>query len=309
MTALGDALRRFERDGFAAFAADFARRDLLRGRRGALRRRPGSAREGIAGGVSASGELLLRTPRRHRADRQRRGQRPPRCAAEPAPPSARARHAEGPAAVLLAANLLFFGFTRGWFDGLLGLQSLGDREPERIANQVRPGEHRPDADGVGAAGHERQLPRIGAGRRSRGGRGRGGAKAALPRAAGPTSAASRSSARRRSSPMSTASATPTRRRRRSWPGCGSTARAAASVPARARAGRADRAGARDAARRAPSRGQRQHRAQQQQQPADVERAAAATAATAARAARPPAAATGGATAAAATTTAVLALET
>ena len=40
--------------------------------------------------------------------------------------------------VVLVANLLFFGFTRGWFDGLFGLQSLGDREPERIANQVRP---------------------------------------------------------------------------------------------------------------------------------------------------------------------------
>ena len=40
--------------------------------------------------------------------------------------------------VVVAANLLFFGFTRGWFDGLLGLQSRGDREPERIANQVRP---------------------------------------------------------------------------------------------------------------------------------------------------------------------------
>jgi hypothetical protein len=39
---------------------------------------------------------------------------------------------------LLAANLLFFGFTRGWFDGLAGLQSHGDREPERIANQVHP---------------------------------------------------------------------------------------------------------------------------------------------------------------------------
>ena len=37
---------------------------------------------------------------------------------------------------VLVANLLFFGFTRGWFDGLFGLQSLGDREPERIANQV-----------------------------------------------------------------------------------------------------------------------------------------------------------------------------
>jgi len=39
--------------------------------------------------------------------------------------------------VLVAANLLFFGFTRGWFDGMFGLSSIGDREPERIANQVR----------------------------------------------------------------------------------------------------------------------------------------------------------------------------
>ena len=39
---------------------------------------------------------------------------------------------------LLVANLLFFGFTHGWFDGLLGVQSRGDREPERIASQVRP---------------------------------------------------------------------------------------------------------------------------------------------------------------------------
>jgi len=39
---------------------------------------------------------------------------------------------------VLVANLLFFGFTQGWFDGLFGLQSRGDREPERIANQVRP---------------------------------------------------------------------------------------------------------------------------------------------------------------------------
>ena len=45
---------------------------------------------------------------------------------------------KGLLAALIAANLLFFGFTRGWFDGLFGLQSRGDREPERIANQVRP---------------------------------------------------------------------------------------------------------------------------------------------------------------------------
>jgi hypothetical protein len=59
-------------------------------------------------------------------------------------------------AVLLAANLLFFGFTRGWFDGLFGLHARGDREPERIANQVRPASivlmPMASAPGTGAAG-------------------------------------------------------------------------------------------------------------------------------------------------------------
>lgn len=39
---------------------------------------------------------------------------------------------------LIAANLLFFGFTRGWLDGLFGMHARGDREPERLASQVRP---------------------------------------------------------------------------------------------------------------------------------------------------------------------------
>ncbi|MEO7056700.1 MAG: hypothetical protein ABI281_04985 [Caldimonas sp.] len=39
---------------------------------------------------------------------------------------------------LIAANLLFFGFTLGWFDGIAGMNSLGDREPERLVAQVRP---------------------------------------------------------------------------------------------------------------------------------------------------------------------------
>jgi hypothetical protein len=39
---------------------------------------------------------------------------------------------------LVAANLLFFGFTRGWFDGLFGLSSIDDREPARIAAQQHP---------------------------------------------------------------------------------------------------------------------------------------------------------------------------
>ena len=39
---------------------------------------------------------------------------------------------------LVAANVVFFAFTTGVFDGLFGLRSTGDREPERVANQVRP---------------------------------------------------------------------------------------------------------------------------------------------------------------------------
>jgi hypothetical protein len=39
-------------------------------------------------------------------------------------------------AALIVANLLFFAFTRGALDGLLGLQA--NREPERLARQVRP---------------------------------------------------------------------------------------------------------------------------------------------------------------------------
>jgi hypothetical protein len=41
-------------------------------------------------------------------------------------------------ALLVVANLVFFAFSRGSLDGILGLRAFGDREPERIANQVRP---------------------------------------------------------------------------------------------------------------------------------------------------------------------------
>ena len=40
--------------------------------------------------------------------------------------------------LLVIANLIFFAFSRGALDGLLGLRALGDREPERLVNQVRP---------------------------------------------------------------------------------------------------------------------------------------------------------------------------
>ena len=39
---------------------------------------------------------------------------------------------------LVAANLLFFVFTLGWFNGIGGINSLGDRDPARLALQVRP---------------------------------------------------------------------------------------------------------------------------------------------------------------------------
>lgn len=41
------------------------------------------------------------------------------------------------ALLLLAANLAFFAWTQGWLDGLVGIRASGDREPERLALQVR----------------------------------------------------------------------------------------------------------------------------------------------------------------------------
>ena len=61
LPTLVDSLRRFEREGFAAFAAAFAARDLLRGRAVRCGTGSGPGRDGIAAGISASGELLLRT--------------------------------------------------------------------------------------------------------------------------------------------------------------------------------------------------------------------------------------------------------
>ena len=39
---------------------------------------------------------------------------------------------------LLLANAAFFAWTRGGLDGVVGVRSIGDREPERLARQVRP---------------------------------------------------------------------------------------------------------------------------------------------------------------------------
>lgn len=56
---LATALRRFEAEGFSAFAAAFARRDLLAGR--ALRTEGASTLSGIGAGVDAQGALCLRS--------------------------------------------------------------------------------------------------------------------------------------------------------------------------------------------------------------------------------------------------------
>lgn len=41
-------------------------------------------------------------------------------------------------ALLLLANLVFFAWTQGWLDAVVGVRSIGDREPERLQRQVRP---------------------------------------------------------------------------------------------------------------------------------------------------------------------------
>jgi hypothetical protein len=51
---------------------------------------------------------------------------------------------------LLLANLAFFGWTQGWLDSVLGARSTGDREPERLARQVRPEAVRILSAGAGA---------------------------------------------------------------------------------------------------------------------------------------------------------------
>jgi hypothetical protein len=40
--------------------------------------------------------------------------------------------------LLILANLLFFSWSQAWLDGIAGLRAHPDREPERLARQVRP---------------------------------------------------------------------------------------------------------------------------------------------------------------------------
>ncbi len=41
-------------------------------------------------------------------------------------------------AALLFSNLVFYAWTQGWLDDVVGVRATGDREPERMARQVRP---------------------------------------------------------------------------------------------------------------------------------------------------------------------------
>ena len=41
-------------------------------------------------------------------------------------------------AALLIANLGFYAWSEGWLDNIVGVRSIGDREPERIARQLHP---------------------------------------------------------------------------------------------------------------------------------------------------------------------------
>jgi hypothetical protein len=42
------------------------------------------------------------------------------------------------ALLLLLLNLVFFSWTQGWLDEVVGIKARGDREPERMARQVHP---------------------------------------------------------------------------------------------------------------------------------------------------------------------------
>ena len=62
-------------------------------------------------------------------------------------------------AALLIANLGFYAWSEGWLDGVVGARAIGDREPERMARQLRPELVRvlPSGDAASAA-----APRVSA---------------------------------------------------------------------------------------------------------------------------------------------------
>ncbi|HJV59343.1 MAG TPA: hypothetical protein VJ743_00295 [Albitalea sp.] len=69
-------------------------------------------------------------------------------------------------AALLVLNLLFWAWTQGWLDDVVGARARGDREPERLARQVHPEMIRiltPQAVAAAARAAEMQLACLEAG--------------------------------------------------------------------------------------------------------------------------------------------------
>lgn len=54
-------------------------------------------------------------------------------------------------AVLLVVNLVFFGWSQGWLDAVVGVSARGEHEPERLLRQVDPGSIRLLPPGAAAA--------------------------------------------------------------------------------------------------------------------------------------------------------------
>jgi hypothetical protein len=68
--------------------------------------------------------------------------------------------------LLLLANIAFYVWSQGWVDGLVGIKARGDREPERLAKQVRPESVRiltPQAVAAAASAAESSLACLEAG--------------------------------------------------------------------------------------------------------------------------------------------------
>lgn len=63
--------------------------------------------------------------------------------------------------VLLAANALFFAWSRGWLDTVTGLPAEGSREPQRLANQQHPERIQPLAASAAAALAQRSCLELG----------------------------------------------------------------------------------------------------------------------------------------------------
>lgn len=63
--------------------------------------------------------------------------------------------------VLLAANALFFGWSRGWLDTVTGVPAQGGREPQRLAAQQHPERIQPLAASAAAALAQRVCLELG----------------------------------------------------------------------------------------------------------------------------------------------------